>query len=265
MPALHVRNVPEPLYEQLRARAEREGRSINGEAIAILEEALSRPSPTQVRATMTKVFRRRQQPPGMFQRFTERARRVVVASQENARALRHPHVGTEHLLLGLFDEERGLAAQILATLGVTRDEVQRQVGIPGEGPERAPGQIPFSPVAKQALERALRESLAMGHDFIGTEHVLLGVLQTDGTGARILGERGVDPDVVREAIGGALGAAAPPSHVVWPEPPWQWEYRVEELAEPLAESLRRLPRGWELVSVTGTEPELRAILKRRAA
>src|SRR4051795_10833849 len=111
MPALHVRNVPDPLYAKLRARAEHEGRSINGEAIAILEEALSRPSPKQARAQIQPAFRRRQ-PVGFFSRFTDRGRKVVVEAQEQARSLGHPQVRTEHLLLGLLGVD-GAARDVL--------------------------------------------------------------------------------------------------------------------------------------------------------
>src|SRR6266436_3775814 len=98
MPALHVRNVPEPLYEKLRVRAAREGRSINAEAICILEEALASPSPSELRRVLARVQRGRKA--GLFGRFTERGRQVVALAQDEARALRHRQVGTEHLLLG---------------------------------------------------------------------------------------------------------------------------------------------------------------------
>src|SRR3954465_7976154 len=98
VPALHVRNVPDELYEKLRARAEREGRSINGEAIAVLEEALARPSPSEVRALMGRMFRRRRPGSGGFlHRFTPESRAVVARAQREARSLHHERVGTEHL------------------------------------------------------------------------------------------------------------------------------------------------------------------------
>jgi plasmid stability protein len=269
VPALHVRNVPEPLYEKLRARAEREGRSINGEAIAILEEALARPSPTEVRALMTRMFRRRR-PGGFFTRFTERGRRVVVRAQEEARALHHAEVGTEHILLGLFDEEQGLAAQILAALEITKEDVRARVEPAGEA-EPLRGRLPFAADAKRALELSLREALALGHNHIGTEHILLGVLRDeDSAGSRILRELGADAERTRAAVAAAIGTAALPSWIETApaEHAGAWAYRVENLTEPLEESLQWLAMttpGWELVSVTGQAPALKAILKRRAA
>jgi plasmid stability protein len=257
VPALHVRNVPQPLYEKLRERAAREGRSINGEAIAILDEALSRPSPKEGRALMARVFRGRK--PGLFSRFTEQGRQVVVWAQEEARSLKHEHIGTEHLLLGVFRVPGGLAAQILAQLGVDYDDLRgRVVALLGEGTLPASSTIPFTPAAKQAFELALREAAALGHGYIGTEHLLLGILrQPEGTGVTLLRERGVDAATVRAAVAAATGAAPLEDDEVAPA----WEYRVEELAEPLEESLRRLPPDWELVSVA----DGRAVLKRRAA
>ena len=112
----------------------------------------------------------------MFERFTERARQVVVLAQDEARALKHNYIGTEHLLLGLLREEQGLAARVLESLGVTVEEVRIQVArIVGQGDELAMGQIPFTPRSKKILELSLREALSLGHDYIGTEHLLLGL------------------------------------------------------------------------------------------
>src|SRR2546421_11799468 len=106
----------------------------------------------------------------MFERFTERARQVVVLAQDEARALRHNYIGTEHLLLGLLREEEGIAARVLESLGVTLEEVRAQVGrVVGQGDEIEAGQIPFTPRAKKVLELGLREAQAMGHNYIGTE------------------------------------------------------------------------------------------------
>ena len=133
----------------------------------------------------------------MFERFTESARQVVVFGQDEARNLRHNYIGTEHLLLGLLREEAGPAAPVLASLGVTLEETRAQVArIVGEGNEVVTGQIPFTPRAKKTLELALRESLALGHDYIGTEHLLLALVrQDDGVAAQIL--RGLDVDAAR--------------------------------------------------------------------
>src|SRR3989440_12876797 len=112
----------------------------------------------------------------LFERFTVRARQVVVLAQEEARALRHNYIGTEHILLGLMREEEGLAARVLESLDITVEEVRAQVArIVGQGDEVTTGQIPFTPRAKKVLELALREALSLGHNYIGTEHILLGL------------------------------------------------------------------------------------------
>ena len=135
----------------------------------------------------------------MFERFTERARQVVVLAQDEARALKHNYIGTEHLLLGLLREEQGLAARVLESLGVTVEEVRIQVArIVGQGDELAMGQIPFTPRSKKILELSLREALSLGHDYIGTEHLLLGLArENEGVAARILLGYGVDADTIR--------------------------------------------------------------------
>src|SRR2546430_1998412 len=126
----------------------------------------------------------------VFERFTERARQVVVLSQDEARALKHNYVGTEHLLLGLLREQEGIAARVLASFDVTLEEVRSQVSrLIGEGDEAASGQIPFTPRAKKVLELALQEAVALGHNWIGTDHVLLGIAREgEGVAARILAD-----------------------------------------------------------------------------
>src|SRR5256714_1638315 len=114
----------------------------------------------------------------MFERFTERARQVVVLAQEEARILKHNYIGTEHILLGLLREEEGLAARVLESLDITVERVRAQVvRIVGSGEEVTSGQIPFTPRAKKVLELALREALSLGHNYIGTEHILLGLVR----------------------------------------------------------------------------------------
>jgi ATP-dependent Clp protease ATP-binding subunit ClpC len=140
----------------------------------------------------------------VFERFTERARQVVVLAQDEARRLRHGSIGTEHLLLGLVREEEGLAARALAALGVTADEVREQVsrivGL-GDASTAAAGQIPFTPRAKKVLELALRESLTLGHNFIGTEHVLLALgRENGGVASQILWDLGVGAENIRAAV-----------------------------------------------------------------
>ena len=138
----------------------------------------------------------------MFERFTERARQVVVLAQEEARTLKHNYIGTEHILLGLLREEEGLAARVLEGLEITVDEVRGQViRIVGAGEEVTSGQIPFTPRAKKVLELALREALSLGHNYIGTEHILLGLVrENEGVAARILADFDADSEKIRNEI-----------------------------------------------------------------
>jgi ATP-dependent Clp protease ATP-binding subunit ClpA len=128
----------------------------------------------------------------MFERFTERARKVVVLAQEEARNFNHNYIGTEHLLLGLLREDEGVAARALASLNVTLDEVREQVeSIVGYGEEGTGAQAPFTPRSKKVLELALREALQLGHNYIGTEHILLGLaVESEGVAARVLSNLG---------------------------------------------------------------------------
>jgi ATP-dependent Clp protease ATP-binding subunit ClpA len=148
----------------------------------------------------------------MFERFTERARQVVVLAQEEARLLGHDYIGTEHLLLGLLREEEGLAARILESLAVTLDDVRERVTrIVGLGEAAQTGQIPFTPRAKKVLELSLREALGLGHEFIGTEHLLLGLTRdVDGVAAQILRELGLDGERIRGQVTETLGTTTPP-------------------------------------------------------
>jgi ATP-dependent Clp protease ATP-binding subunit ClpA len=138
----------------------------------------------------------------MFERFTERARQVVVLAQDEARTLKHNYIGTEHILLGLLREEDGLAGRVLESLGVTAEEVRAQVArIVGQGDEAVSGQIAFTPRVKKVLELALHEALELGQDYIGTEHILLGLVREDGgVGARILCDFDADPQKVRNEL-----------------------------------------------------------------
>ena len=142
----------------------------------------------------------------MFERFTERAKQVVVLAQEETRSLRHNRIGTEHLLLGLLREEEGVAAQALDQMDITVERVREQVmRIVGSGEEAVTGQVPFTPRAKKVLELALREALALGHNYIGTEHILLGLArENDGIAARILLDAGADSEAIRGAVIGLL-------------------------------------------------------------
>jgi ATP-dependent Clp protease ATP-binding subunit ClpA len=144
----------------------------------------------------------------MFERFTERARQVVVLAQEEARTLKHNYIGTEHILLGLLREEEGVAARVLAQLDVTVERVRAQVlRVVSPGEEAVAGQIPFTPRAKKVLELALREALGLGHNYIGTEHILLGLVrENDGVAARILLDFDADSEKIRSEVIDTLSA-----------------------------------------------------------
>ena len=139
----------------------------------------------------------------MFERFTDRARRVMVLAQEDARMLNHDYIGTEHILLGLIQEGDGVAAHALESLGITQEEVRQQVeGIIGRG-QKAPrgGHIPFTPQAKKALQLSLREAMHLGHSYIGSEHILLGVIREgEGPAAQVLVRLGADRNRVRQQV-----------------------------------------------------------------
>jgi Clp amino terminal domain, pathogenicity island component len=138
----------------------------------------------------------------MFQRFTDRARTVVVLAQDEARRLDHNYIGTEHLLLGLIREGEGVAAKALEALGISLDSVRQQVEqIIGQGQQAPSGHIPFTPRAKKVLELSLRESQQLGHNYIGTEHILLGVIHPgDGVARQVLVKLGADPNRVRQQV-----------------------------------------------------------------
>ena len=143
----------------------------------------------------------------MFERFTDRARRVVVLAQEESRLLGHSHIGTEHLLLGVLAEGEGAGARALHALGVEHDWARDRLGeLLGAGPAAAKGNIPFTPHAKLALEASLREALDAGDQAIGTGHVLLGVLAApDGMARRLLAERNIDRAAAAAALEGDDG------------------------------------------------------------
>src|SRR5512140_1963660 len=138
----------------------------------------------------------------MFERFTDRARRVVVLAQEEARMLNHNYIGTEHILLGLIHEGEGVAAKALESLGISLDAVRQQVEeIIGQGQQAPSGHIPFTPRAKKVLELSLREALQLGHNYIGTEHILLGLIREgDGVAAQVLVKLGADLNKVRQQV-----------------------------------------------------------------
>jgi len=138
----------------------------------------------------------------VFERFTDRARRVVVLAQEEARLLNHNYIGTEHILLGLIHEGEGVAAKSLDSLGINLEAVQQQVvEIIGQGTQAPSGHIPFTPRAKKVLELSLREALQLGHNYIGTEHILLGLIREgEGVAAQVLQKLGADLPKVRQTV-----------------------------------------------------------------
>jgi ATP-dependent Clp protease ATP-binding subunit ClpC len=151
----------------------------------------------------------------MFERFTDRARRVVVLAQEEARLLNHNYIGTEHILLGLIHEGEGVAAKALESLGISLEAVRSQVEeIIGQGGSSPSGHIPFTPRAKKVLELSLREALQLGHNYIGTEHILLGLIREgEGVAAQVLVKLGADLSRVRQQViqllSGYSGAGSP--------------------------------------------------------
>jgi plasmid stability protein len=199
MATLHVRNVPDAVYERLRTHAEANGRSIGAEAVNLIQAQLS-----EFRGKPLHMFTRRRRSAAAtpFEHFSPRARQVVVDAQDEARELGHGAIGTEHMLLALLRERTTLAARALGFAGIdhatVRDAVEEVVG---RGEELPAGELPFTPGSKKALELALRESLDMGDPFIGPEHVQIGVArEEDGLGARILARRDQDGDTLRRCV-----------------------------------------------------------------
>jgi ATP-dependent Clp protease ATP-binding subunit ClpC len=211
----------------------------------------------------------------MFERFTEQARQVVVLAQEEARALKHSYIGTEHLLLGLVREDAGDAARVLESLDLTLERVRGQVvRIVGLGEEVNAGQIPFTPRGKKVLELSLREALNLGHEFIGTEHILLGLVrENDGVAARILRDFDADPEKIREEVIRMLpGPGGPPRRAVGASTGWGERRRaidpawldglgrlLDRLAADIREQLGRDPDPGDLLLVlTSTQDSLAA-------
>jgi ATP-dependent Clp protease ATP-binding subunit ClpA len=146
----------------------------------------------------------------VFERFTDRARRVIVLAQEEARLLKHDYIGTEHLLLGLIREGEGVAGKALEVLGIRLEALRSQVEeVIGQGQRAPSGHVPFTPRAKKVLELSLREALELGHDYIGTEHLLLGLVREgEGVAAQVLVKLGADFPRVRQQVGQLLSGHA---------------------------------------------------------
>jgi ATP-dependent Clp protease ATP-binding subunit ClpC len=204
----------------------------------------------------------------MFERFTERARQVVVLAQEEARTLKHNYIGTEHILLGLLREEEGLAARVLESLDITVERVRAQVvRIVGSGEEVTSGQIPFTPRAKKVLELALREALSLGHNYIGTEHILLGLVrENEGVAARILLDFDADSEKIRNEVirmlsgpgsrqrgSGSSGSGAPAG-------PGEGK-KSSKLLDQFGRNLTKLAADGKLDPVVGRETEIERIMQ----
>src|SRR5213593_1240063 len=194
----------------------------------------------------------------MFERFTDRARRVVVLAQEEARMLNHNYIGTEHILLGLIHEGEGVAAKALESLNISLEAVRQQVEeIIGQGQAAPTGHIPFTPRAKKVLELSLREALQLGHNYIGTEHILLGLIG-EGDAAQVLQKLGADLNRVRQQViqllsgytGGkgeaAPGEAAPQGSMV---------------LDQFGRNLTQLARETKLDPVIGRENEIERVMQ----
>jgi ATP-dependent Clp protease ATP-binding subunit ClpC len=202
----------------------------------------------------------------MFERFTERARQVVVLAQEEARTLKHNYIGTEHILLGLLREEEGLAARVLESLDITVERVRGQVvRIVGSGEEVTSGQIPFTPRAKKVLELALREALSLGHNYIGTEHILLGLVrENEGVAARILLDFDADSEKIRNEVirmlsgpsRGRSGAAATAGGAAGVE-----GKKSSKLLDQFGRNLTKLAADGKLDPVVGRETEIERIMQ----
>ena len=203
----------------------------------------------------------------MFERFTERARQVVVLAQDEARALKHNYIGTEHILLGLLREEEGLAARVLDSLDITVEDVRANVArIVGQGEEVTTGQIPFTPRAKKVLELALREALSLGHNYIGTEHILLGLVrENEGVAARILADFDADSEKIRNEIIRMLsgpgrrsqsGGAAAPAGAGSPE-----AKKSSKLLDQFGRNLTKLATEGKLDPVVGRHTEVERMMQ----
>src|SRR6478735_1253186 len=198
----------------------------------------------------------------MFERFTERARQVVVLAQEEARTLKHNYIGTEHILLGLLREEEGLAARVLESLDITVERVRAQVvRIVGSGEEVTSGQIPFTPRAKKVLELPLREALSLGHNYIGTEHILLGLVrENEGVAARILLDFDADSEKIRNEVirmlsgpgGRQAGAGAAPGSE---------KAKNSKLLDQFGRNLTKMATEGKLDPVVGRQTEIERVMQ----
>jgi ATP-dependent Clp protease ATP-binding subunit ClpC len=198
----------------------------------------------------------------MFERFTDRARRVVVLAQEEARMLNHNYIGTEHILLGLIHEGEGVAAKGLEALGISLEGVRAQVEeIIGQGQQAPSGHIPFTPRAKKVLELSLREALQLGHNYIGTEHILLGLIREgEGVAAQVLVKLGADLNRVRQQViqllSGYQGKEAATSGG-----PAEGTPSTSLVLDQFGRNLTQAAREGKLDPVIGREPEIERVMQ----
>ncbi|MDY6796686.1 MAG: ATP-dependent Clp protease ATP-binding subunit [Actinomycetota bacterium] len=197
----------------------------------------------------------------MFQRFSDRARRVVVLAQEEARMLNHNYIGTEHLLLGLIQEGEGVAAKALESMGISLEAVRNQVEeIIGRGSSSPTGHIPFTPRAKKVLELSLREALQLGHNYIGTEHILLGLIREgEGVAAQVLTKLGADLERVRNQVVQLLTGAAASSKEG--DPSGEVAPQGNLLLDQFGRNLTQLAAQSKLDPVIGREKEIERVMQ----
>jgi ATP-dependent Clp protease ATP-binding subunit ClpC len=201
----------------------------------------------------------------MFERFTDRARRVVVLAQEEARMLNHNYIGTEHILLGLIHEGEGVAAKALESMNISLDAVREQVQeIIGQGQAAPTGHIPFTPRAKKVLELSLREALQLGHNYIGTEHILLGLIREgEGVAAQVLQKLGADLNRVRQTViqllSGYTGGKG--EQVAAGGAPGEAQQGGSAVLDQFGRNLTQLARENKLDPVIGREKEIERVMQ----
>ncbi|HZA77557.1 MAG TPA: ATP-dependent Clp protease ATP-binding subunit [Acidimicrobiales bacterium] len=199
----------------------------------------------------------------MFERFTDRARRVVVLAQEEARLLNHNYIGTEHILLGLIHEGEGVAAKALESLGISLEAVRAQVEeIIGQGQSAPTGHIPFTPRAKKVLELSLREALQLGHNYIGTEHILLGLIREgEGVAAQVLVKLGADLSRVRQQVIQLLSGYAGGKEGQGGGAPGEAQPQGSLVLDQFGRNLTQLAREGKLDPVIGREKEIERVMQ----
>ena len=197
----------------------------------------------------------------MFERFTDRARRVVVLAQEEARMLNHNYIGTEHILLGLIHEGEGVAAKALESLNISLEAVRQQVEeIIGQGQAAPTGHIPFTPRAKKVLELSLREALQLGHNYIGTEHILLGLIREgEGVAAQVLQKLGADLNRVRQTVIQLLSGYTGGKEQAPGEQAGQGQGSM--VLDQFGRNLTQLARELKLDPVIGREKEIERVMQ----